>query len=247
MRAMSRAFHRRLSAAAAAAALVASASLLAACSQEVPAPTPSRSASSTPDLSNSSPVTPSGSAASTSASSPSGSAAPEVAKIPLSLFVELQRPPIWGVPKKDEWEIVVFDQGGTNQLKNKAGCLITTQQNVGKVEPKDPLVAPTDASSTGDYLETVIRKTRESAKNFELTGAPGSLWLPFGMAKTQEIQLGLVDFTYTRSDTGEPFRTLIASRVMPRSSSQLIANLSCPTGALDAARPMLEGLSILPG
>ena len=226
---------------------MAATALLGACTQEIPAPTGSQSlapsASDQPTASGAASSSSSGSAS----PSTSGTASSEAAKIPLSLFVELQRPPIWGVAKTDDWEIVVFDQGGTNQLKNKAGCLITTQQNVGKVEQKDPAVAPTDASATGDYLETVISKTQQSAKNFQLTSAPSAMWVPFGVAKTQEIQFGLIDFTYTRSDTGEAFRTLIATRVMPHSSSQLTANLSCPTAALEAARPMLAGLTVLPG
>lgn len=231
------------------------AAALTACTQTTPPGTTTGATSggaSSSILPSATPSTPSSSASTStspsSSTSGSTSGAPaDAAKIPLSLFVALERPPVWGVTKTDGWEIVVFDQGGTNQLKNAAGCLLTTQQNAGTVPSKDPGVPPTDASATGDYLNTVLTKTRQSAKNFTLTADPSTTWVAFGLAKTQQIEFGLVDFTYTRSDTGAPFRTLILSRVMPRSGSQLSVNLSCPTAELEAARPALDGLTVLSG
>lgn len=225
-------------------ALVTGCLLLAACANPV-TPTPTRSSptfSATP--SKQPPATPTSSAAPSLSASPGASGA-DVPRVPLSLDVDLPKPPIWGVPKPEGWEMVVFDQQGLNKLEQANGCTLSTVQNAGVIGMIDDK-PPTDVTATKQFLKDSLAQTN-TIKGFTTEGEVVAFPVRLGLAGTQAIDFAQLTYSYNHKDTGARWRTIVLARVMPKPGSQLIATLACPVGDLEAARPILDQLKVVPG
>ncbi len=202
-------------------------------------------ASSSPASSaNSTTASPGASATSTPTAAP---------MIPLTRDVDLPRPPIWGFTKTEGWDVVVFDSQGRNQLKNAAGCILTTLQQAGTIADIPGSIPgvndqrPTDATATKRQLEQMVAEAQPQARDFAVGGPPWSLPMTFGQNGAQRIEFAAIDVTYVPKAGGQQTHTLLAARLMPRPASQLLLDLTCPAGAFEAGRSILGQLRVLAG
>lgn len=135
--------------------------------------------------------------------------------------------PYWGLTQAAGWKMVVFDQGGLNQMKNAAtGCQLTSYQAKLKDNPSS------DIDGSRNLTNNYIAAIRKKAPSVEDRGRK-TIVIGRGITKDLsngiEFYAGAVDYKGTDQVNR---RSVIASRAFTKQGNALQLILTCKPEAM---------------